>query len=161
MALKCCRSETLALSPLISLLSFNLSATDTINLSASQPLLVLRRSCKAYNFKAWWVIDRSEEGTADKSDSLQRSSEVCFHHEGRQNFRRRHKSSEELTAWDFILNSVEGKVFIVSKSYEKTKTNQPTIKSTSVSLTVALDDTFLHHDDRGHCSFFCFMSALL
>lgn len=38
MALKRSRSETLAPSPLINLLSFNLSASDTINLSASQPL---------------------------------------------------------------------------------------------------------------------------
>lgn len=77
MALKCCRSETLAPFPPISSLSFNLSAADTINLGASQPVRVPRRSCKAYNFKA------------DKRDCLRRSSKDYFHHKGRQEFRKR------------------------------------------------------------------------
>lgn len=89
MALKRSRSETLAPSPLINLLSFNLSATDTINLSASQLLWGPRCSCKAYHFKAQRVIDSSKEGTADKSDSPQRSSKDNFRHKGTEQFRKR------------------------------------------------------------------------
>lgn len=84
MALKRSRSETLAQSPLVNLLSFNLSATDTINLGASQPFWVPRCSGKAYHFKAQRVIDGSKEGTADGSDSPQRSSKDNFHHKGVQ-----------------------------------------------------------------------------
>lgn len=89
MALKRSRSETLALSPLINLLSFNLSTTDTINLGASQPLWAPRCSCKAYHFKAQRVIDGSKEGAADKSDSPQRSSKDNFHYKGAEQFRKR------------------------------------------------------------------------
>lgn len=104
----------LALSPLISLLSFNLSATDTINFSASQPFRVPRHSCKAYNFKAHRVIDNSREGTADKSDYLQRSSKDYFHHKGRGKFRKKCRfncSSMEEVCCDFVgfvLNSLKG-----------------------------------------------------
>lgn len=94
----------MALSPLISLLSFNLSATDTINSSASQPFRVPRHSCKAYNFKAHRVIDHSREGTADKSDYLQRSSKDYFHHKGRGKFRKKCRfncSSTEEVCCDF------------------------------------------------------------
>lgn len=51
---------------------------------------------KAYNFKARWVIDSSREGTADKSNYLQRSSKDCFHHKGREEFRKKCRSTEEV-----------------------------------------------------------------
>lgn len=88
MALKCCRSQALARCPLLSSPSFNLSTTDTINLGASQA----SRGPTDASVKCI-ILERAEFSTAsqviraDKSDYLQRSSKVCFHHEGGAGFK--------------------------------------------------------------------------
>ena len=105
-----------------------------------------------------------EKARQIRSDSLQRSSEDCFHQAYRRSERGGGLNSESgfLSALRTSLRFIPFELMLlttVGSLAEASLLSKKNIQSTSVSCAVALGDTFLHHGERGHCGFY-FLDSL-